>query len=653
MADTEKGWLEERLGFKNTLDWFLDRKVPRGVGWWYVLGSATLVVFIVLVVTGLFMLMNYSPSPDHAYDSIQYSMTQVPFGSLIRSIHFYAASAMIILVVLHLLRVYFMAAYKYPREVTWVLGALLLILVLGSSFTGYLLPWDQRAYWATNVASGIAGSIPWIGLWIQKVLLGGAQVGTLTLSRFFTFHVVVLPALIAVLIGLHVFFVVRQGISAPPGRLDLSPVPGKSKKEVYGEQYQASKEGGEPFFPNTIARDTIFSVIIVAVIFALAFVFPHVSEAPADPTSTTYNPTPAWYFLFLFQFLKLFPGSLEAVAAVLIPALFILLLIAVPFIDRGIGRFWSQRKPALIIGGIVVIGLAALEVGGALSTPTRPPSQTNQLAIAGEKVYTDVNCGYCHSINGVGGAIGPDLSNIASKLNPDQMAQYLRNPDLMVANTLHPKLQFTTQEINELVAYLSTLGATVSYTPQAHQFFAQYCSKCHAINGQGGTVGPNLSREGSLRSIDFLVSFITDPGTTTTSSSMPAFKNTLTAAQISDIAAYLYSLKGTATTTTTTTTSTPSTTPTSTPTTSPTSTPTTTTTPINASQFYKIYCTFCHGANRQGGEGPAITASAISGLSASQIATIISSGDNIMPGFSNWMTPEQINALANYLKSTP
>ena len=158
MVEEKSGWFEERLGLKKPLDWFFNRKVPRGVGWWYVLGSATLVVFIIQVFTGLFLMLNYSPSPDHAYDSVQYIVTQVPFGALIRSIHFYTGSAMVILVVLHLLRVYFMAAYKYPRELTWIIGALLLLLVMGASFTGYLLPWDQRAYWATNVAAGIAGS---------------------------------------------------------------------------------------------------------------------------------------------------------------------------------------------------------------------------------------------------------------------------------------------------------------------------------------------------------------------------------------------------------------------------------------------------------------------------------------------------------------
>ncbi len=218
MAQPRNGWLEERLELKKLTDSFLYRKVPRGVGWWYVLGSATLVTFIVLALTGLFLVMNYSPSPEHAYDSIQYIMNEVPFGSLIRSIHSWAASAMVVLIGLHGLRVFFMAAYKYPRELTWIIGVLLFILVMGSAFTGYLLPWDQKAFWATNVGTGIAGQAPLIGPYIQKILMSGTEIGAVTLTRFFTFHIGVIPSLIILLIGIHLFMVIRQGISAPPGK---------------------------------------------------------------------------------------------------------------------------------------------------------------------------------------------------------------------------------------------------------------------------------------------------------------------------------------------------------------------------------------------------------------------------------------------------
>ncbi len=217
MAKGKNGWIEERLGANKLVDSFLYRKVPKGVGWWYTLGSATMVTFILLMFTGLFLMMNYSASPDHAYESIQYIMAEVPFGSLIRSIHSWAASAMVVLIGLHALRVFFMAAYKYPRELTWVIGVLLFTLVMGSAFTGYLLPWDQKAFWATNVGTGIAGQVPLIGPYIQKILMGGTEIGAVTLQRFFTFHIGVIPPLIILLIGIHIFMVVKQGISAPPG----------------------------------------------------------------------------------------------------------------------------------------------------------------------------------------------------------------------------------------------------------------------------------------------------------------------------------------------------------------------------------------------------------------------------------------------------
>ncbi len=218
MAGKIDSWFEERLELEKGIGWFLYRRVPRGVNWWYTLGSATLVTFILLVFTGIFLMMNYSPSPDHAYESVQYIMNDVPFGSLIRSMHFWAASAMVALIGLHTLRTFFMAAYKYPRELTWVVGTLLFILVMGSAFTGYLLPWDQKAYWATNVGVGIAGQVPVVGPFVQKILIGGTTVGALTLTRFYTFHVGVIPPLIALLIGIHIFLVVKQGISAPPPR---------------------------------------------------------------------------------------------------------------------------------------------------------------------------------------------------------------------------------------------------------------------------------------------------------------------------------------------------------------------------------------------------------------------------------------------------
>lgn len=213
-------WLEERLELSR-LSWIGTRIVPKGVNWWYTLGSATLVAFVLLVVTGLFLIMNYSPSIDHAWDSLQFMSTSVNFGDLIRSIHHWSAYAMVLLIGWHGLRVYIMGAYRYPREVTWIIGVFLILFVVGSAFTGYLLPWDQKAYWAVNVGANIAGETPLIGQWIKDLMLGGPQIGTLTLARFFSLHVTILPILIAVFITAHIFLVIRLGISAPPGNLHV------------------------------------------------------------------------------------------------------------------------------------------------------------------------------------------------------------------------------------------------------------------------------------------------------------------------------------------------------------------------------------------------------------------------------------------------
>ncbi len=223
MPNTKEGWIEERLELEPIRAALADRKMPRdlsgGMGWFYTLGSATLTAFIMLVVTGIMLAMNYSPSPDRAYDSIQFIMNDVSYGWLIRGIHSWAATAMAILVFLHALRVFVFGAYKYPRELTWIVGVMLLLLVMGSAFTGYLLPWDQGAYWATVVGTEIAAGVPLAGDFMAKAIRGGDSLGVVTLTRFYSLHAAVIPLIIASLIGIHLFMVVRQGISAPPRRL--------------------------------------------------------------------------------------------------------------------------------------------------------------------------------------------------------------------------------------------------------------------------------------------------------------------------------------------------------------------------------------------------------------------------------------------------
>ncbi len=208
-------WLDERLGLSSIYDLVFDRKVPK-VNWWFTLGSASLFLFVMQGITGIFLAVYYVPDPEKAYDSIEYIMNGVAFGWLIRGIHHWGATLMVIFVFIHMLRTFFMGAYKFPREVTWLTGVVLLLTTLGMGFTGYLLPWNQRAYWATTVGTEIPATTPLIGDFILRVLRGGTDLSAVTLARFFAVHIWFLPAVIIGLIGVHMYLVVRLGISSVP-----------------------------------------------------------------------------------------------------------------------------------------------------------------------------------------------------------------------------------------------------------------------------------------------------------------------------------------------------------------------------------------------------------------------------------------------------
>ena len=215
MVDNIFAWLDERLGLETIYGAVLDRKVPK-VNWWFTLGSASLFLFVMQGITGIFLTMYYVPDPQKAYDSIEYIMNGLAFGWLIRGIHHWGATLMVLVVFLHMLRTFFYGAYKYPREITWITGVLLLLLTLGMGFTGYLLPWNQRAYWATTVGTAIAGSVPFVGDFILKVMRGGSDLSALTLTRFFSAHIWMLPAALAGLIGVHMYLIIRLGVSHIP-----------------------------------------------------------------------------------------------------------------------------------------------------------------------------------------------------------------------------------------------------------------------------------------------------------------------------------------------------------------------------------------------------------------------------------------------------
>ena len=208
-------WIDERMGLTAIYNTVLDRNVPK-VNWWYTLGSASLFLFVMQGVTGIFLMIYYVPSPENAYNSIQFIMNDVSYGWLIRGIHHWGATLMVLVVFAHMLRTFFFGAYKFPREITWMTGVVLLLATLGMGFTGYLLPWNQRSYWATTVGTEIPGTVPLIGPFLTQVLRGGADLSAVTLTRFFAAHVWFLPLIILAMIGTHMYLVIRIGISSVP-----------------------------------------------------------------------------------------------------------------------------------------------------------------------------------------------------------------------------------------------------------------------------------------------------------------------------------------------------------------------------------------------------------------------------------------------------
>jgi cytochrome b6 len=347
-----RSWLEERLGLSLFVELGREKKVPlHRHTLWYYLGGMTLFLLMVQLGSGILLLLYYRPSAGEAFESVQFIMTKVPFGWLIRSIHSWSANLLVFVLFLHMFSVFFLRAYRPPRELTWITGVLLLFLMLAFGFSGYLLPWNTLAFFATQVGTEVAGAVPVVGGFMLRLLRGGEQVTGGTLTRFFGFHVAVLPAITTLLLGAHLFMVQKHGMSVP-GR--------------------ARQRGSLPFWPNFLLRDLIGWCVALAALAALAAIFPWELGVKADP----FAPAPAgirpeWYFCWMFQTLKLLPGHILGIEGELVGILGIglaaLLWILVPFLDR------APEKPegggmrlAAILGWLAVVFMAVMTVAAYL-----------------------------------------------------------------------------------------------------------------------------------------------------------------------------------------------------------------------------------------------------------------------------------------------
>ncbi|MDT0641810.1 cytochrome b N-terminal domain-containing protein [Zunongwangia sp. F363] len=451
-------WLNDRGGFSEMLKPLKEHLVPPGTGWNYVWGSATLFCLIVQVLTGIALAFLYQPSVNAAYQSMQYIENQAFMGSFIRGLHNWGASGMVVLLGAHMIRVYLTAAYKYPREMSWISGIFLLGITLTMAMTGQLLRWDSNAIWTGILVAEQTGRIPFVGDAIAHFFIGGATLGGDTLNRYFAMHVFLFPALLFTIVGYHLFLVLRNGISEPPkaGRL-INP-------KKYRSWYQKMlKKKGVPFFPDVIWRDVVFSLGVLIVLILLGWLVgaPELTK-PADPTILETEPTPDWYFKWIYAIFATMNRFLEPYFLFFGPLLGIILLFSVPFLSRG-GERSPLRRPWAIVGvaiTIVTVGsltyaglwanwvpdFKAAPLGEYVSVPQEEP-----MAERGKHLFYEMKCIYCHKIGKKGGSNGPALTKVENRLDEQQLILQISNGS---ADMPAYGGSLSSSEIKALVAFL-------------------------------------------------------------------------------------------------------------------------------------------------------------------------------------------------------
>ncbi len=438
MASRMYEWFDSRLNVKSMQKTLLDEPIPGGASWIYVFGSATVFLFGLQTLTGMFLALYYAPTPDHAYDSVQFIENQVTFGWFVRGLHHWGASGMIIAVGLHMLQVFLYGAYKPPRELMWMVGVVLLLIVMAFAFTGYLLPWDQTAYWATQVGINMVGTVPVVGDVLIKVLRGGETLGALTLSRFFAVHVLFLPAVIITGIALHMIILRRVGPAGP-----------------WDERKAAARR--ETFYPRQVYMDAVVMFGVFLALAALATWVPFPLADKANPSDTSFVPVPEWYFLFYYELLKHIHGPFEPLVTWVLPIVFVLIVLFWPLLDwKKTVRAPASRPIGMTLGVVfllIVFSLLGVSLKNLYAVKRADPSVAH-----GQGLYTQFGCAGCHRIHGEGGALAPDLSFIGD-VRPDREwhVKHLRDPQSVSPGTIMPKFPLTEPELNDLTSYMLSL----------------------------------------------------------------------------------------------------------------------------------------------------------------------------------------------------
>lgn len=518
-----KQWMDERWPLSPLIHLALEEEIPGGARYAYTLGSAVLIVFMLQILSGIMQLFFYVPATDHAYNSISYLRTQVPFGWLIHGIHFWGAQLMVILVLLHMARVFLWGAYKKPRELTWIAGVTLFLTTMGFSFTGGPLHWDQRGYWVGDVSTSIAGTVPLVGDLTKQLLRGGEEMGQLALSRLFVIHTAVLPGALLALFVIHIIAMRRFGSVGP-----------------WSEEARMKKD---PFWPDQVFKDAVAGTTVFLLLILLVVFLPPQYSGMADPLDVSYIPKPEWNFLFLYEALKYFPGKLEPVGTVGVPTVLILILALLPFIDRNPERNPLKRPIAMICAFILAALVIGISIIGYLSpgfaeAPAKPAatSQKGLSPIASLKDTFSVRTSEAARPSPAKAASVPVTAQ-GSKTTPDAAQD---------------------RGIPGKAAYI------IGSAERGAEVFKKNCSSCHGPEGvtnvpnpgsQEGKV-PNLSpierelfsadAQTFAENIDRYIQHGSVPAGPNPAIRMPAFgdTNTLTQQEIANVEAYILQFNG-------------------------------------------------------------------------------------------------------------
>jgi ubiquinol-cytochrome c reductase cytochrome b subunit len=592
-------WLDERTGIKDILHKTLHEPIPGGARLGYIFGSGLLFIFLVQAVTGVSLALYYTPTAETAHTSVAYITKQVVGGAFLRSLHSYGSSAMIIVLALHFLQTFFYGSFKGRRELLWLSGALLSLLVLGMGFTGYLLPWDQKAYFATAVGTNVAGEAPFIGNLLTRLMRGGDTIGTLTLSRFYVAHVFLIPAMIFLFIAAHVLLFRKAG---PAGPINEDPV--------------VPKLASESFYPRQVLFDMGFVLLIMAALAGLSYFHPVTLGPIANPADTHFLPRPEWYYLPMFEWLKFWEGPRVVIGIVVIPGMLASIFFLMPFLDRKLERRpWRRPIPALAVA-IVILGMVYLgaksqiddregpiaaqlarqaeeeraytaapfqpyiEPSGGMVAIGLPTGSVDPLVAQGKGIFIEHGCVGCHGATGTGTAAAPSLVGVTQKFNKEQLDALLRNPNARMRAGRMPALDNApASELAALVAYLGALGAPAANVPAVFRppsssplpaggdyrfsalkrvsldglqdqsqsvigagrqiFQERACFACHGEAGSGGRE-PAIALLIARISDTQLKELLANPNTKMTAGGMPPV--TVTPEQIDTLVSYLRSL---------------------------------------------------------------------------------------------------------------